>query len=343
MVTAKKLNSGNWRCQVYDYTDSTGKKHYKSFTAPTQREAEYAAMTYQIQREHSRTHMTLGEAYDEYLRVKHNRLSPSTRRGYKSARNNHFQALMKLDISEITEDMVQQAVDLMMVRYSQKTISNQYGLLVSVLGMFRRDFHLSVSLGRKQTPHRYIPSSDEVRVLYEAADDSLRVPIILASQGSLRCSEICAVTPDSISAKGVFVTSAIVLDENNHYIRKLPKTDAGYRFTPLSPEAIEICKGWSHFGISPRNLEKKFHDLCEKVGIPTTLHKLRHFWASELHQAGVPDKVIARYGGWDDITTLQKIYVHVLAEHDTTNEEKIIATLRMNKKSTDMQEKVDAV
>ncbi len=67
MVKAKQLDSGNWRCQVYDYTDPAGKKHYKSFTAPTQREAEYAAMTYQIQREHSRTHMTLGEAYDEYI------------------------------------------------------------------------------------------------------------------------------------------------------------------------------------------------------------------------------------------------------------------------------------
>jgi hypothetical protein len=32
MATAKKLPSGSWRCRVYDYTDDTGKKIYRSFT-----------------------------------------------------------------------------------------------------------------------------------------------------------------------------------------------------------------------------------------------------------------------------------------------------------------------
>ena len=331
MANAKKLKSGNWRCQVFDYKDEAGKKHYKSFTAPTQREAEYLAITYQMQREHERNRMTLGQAYDEYLRVKHNILSPSTRRGYKSARNNHFQDLMDMDIGDITEAMVQQDVDIMSINCSPKTIRNQYGLLVSVLKMFRRDFHMDISLPKKQTPRRYIPSSKEVKLLYDSADESLKVPIILASQASLRCSEICAVTPDSITSKGVNVTSAIILDENNLYIRKLPKTDAGYRFSPLSPDAVAICKAWSHFGITPRNLEKKFQTLCKKVGVPTTLHKLRHYWATQLHQAGIPDKVIMKYGGWDDVNTLHNIYLHVLSEHDTENENKITRIVGMNK------------
>lgn len=36
MATAKKLPSGSWRCQVYDYTDENGKRHYKSFTSTDQ-------------------------------------------------------------------------------------------------------------------------------------------------------------------------------------------------------------------------------------------------------------------------------------------------------------------
>ena len=32
MAKAKKLPSGSWRAQVYDYTDSEGKRHYRSFT-----------------------------------------------------------------------------------------------------------------------------------------------------------------------------------------------------------------------------------------------------------------------------------------------------------------------
>ena len=34
-----QLTSGNYRVQIYDYTDAAGKKHYKSFTAPTKKEA----------------------------------------------------------------------------------------------------------------------------------------------------------------------------------------------------------------------------------------------------------------------------------------------------------------
>lgn len=43
MAKAKKLHSGNWRTQVFDYKDSNGKSHYKSFTAETKAESEYLA------------------------------------------------------------------------------------------------------------------------------------------------------------------------------------------------------------------------------------------------------------------------------------------------------------
>ena len=38
MAKAKKLPSGNWRVNLYDYTDpATGKRIYKSFTATTRK------------------------------------------------------------------------------------------------------------------------------------------------------------------------------------------------------------------------------------------------------------------------------------------------------------------
>ena len=53
MATAKKLPSGSWRCQVYDYTDANGKRHYTSFTAPTKKEAEYKAAQFMVQKQSS--------------------------------------------------------------------------------------------------------------------------------------------------------------------------------------------------------------------------------------------------------------------------------------------------
>ena len=44
MATAKKLPSGNWRVQVFVGVDENKKRIYKSFTAPTKKQAEYAAL-----------------------------------------------------------------------------------------------------------------------------------------------------------------------------------------------------------------------------------------------------------------------------------------------------------
>ena len=49
MATAKKLPSGSWRCQVYDYTDANGKRHYTSFPAPTKKEAEYKGAQFMVE------------------------------------------------------------------------------------------------------------------------------------------------------------------------------------------------------------------------------------------------------------------------------------------------------
>lgn len=52
MAKAKKLPSGKWRTQVYDYTevlpDGKKKKHMRSFTADTKKESEYLASQYSL-------------------------------------------------------------------------------------------------------------------------------------------------------------------------------------------------------------------------------------------------------------------------------------------------------
>ena len=46
------LPSGNFRVLALDYTDPDGKRHYKSFTAPTKKEArmlaEFEAVSFEV-------------------------------------------------------------------------------------------------------------------------------------------------------------------------------------------------------------------------------------------------------------------------------------------------------
>ena len=53
MATAKKLQSGNYRCRVY-LGKENGKDVYKSFTAPTKKEAEFNANQFLINSNHSK-------------------------------------------------------------------------------------------------------------------------------------------------------------------------------------------------------------------------------------------------------------------------------------------------
>ena len=94
MAKAKKLPSGKWRALVYDYTDSNGKRKYKSFTAETKKEAEFLAADYSLNKKmRSSTHsITLYDGYTRYIESKNNVLSPSTLREYKRQQKHDYAA-----------------------------------------------------------------------------------------------------------------------------------------------------------------------------------------------------------------------------------------------------------
>ena len=91
MATPKKLPSGNWRVRVYDYTDESGVRRYRSFSAATRKDCAYMAAEFaQNKARIAAGDLTVAEAIDDYIRVKSEVLSPSTIRGYKKQRRNYY-------------------------------------------------------------------------------------------------------------------------------------------------------------------------------------------------------------------------------------------------------------
>ena len=100
MAKAKKLPSGKWRTQVYDYTevlpDGQKKKHMRSFTADTKKESEYLASQFAFTKKSTpTTAMTLIEGIDRYIETYSEVLSTTTIAGYKTIRENAFKTIMK--------------------------------------------------------------------------------------------------------------------------------------------------------------------------------------------------------------------------------------------------------
>ena len=86
MAKAKKLPSGSWRVLQFVGLDADGKRQYKSFTAPTKREAEFLAAEYVAKKKRPSGRMTVGEAIDRYIESKDGVLSPTTVSGYQKIR-----------------------------------------------------------------------------------------------------------------------------------------------------------------------------------------------------------------------------------------------------------------
>ena len=68
--TKHRLPSGSVRIQAYDYTDDAGKKHYRSFTAPTLAEAKTMRSEWQLHRKDEQevaSNLTIQSAARRYI------------------------------------------------------------------------------------------------------------------------------------------------------------------------------------------------------------------------------------------------------------------------------------
>jgi site-specific recombinase XerD len=72
-------------------------------------------------------------------------------------------------------------------------------------------------------------------------------------------------------------------------------------------------------GLAYRSFEKPLKKACKDAGLDGTgvsLHTLRHIFASNLVMAGVDLRTVQEYGGWSDLSLVQR-YSHLSASHKT--------------------------
>lgn len=232
---------------------------------------------------------------------------------------------MPMKLSKISPQLVQTAVNELSSTSSPKTVRNAHGLLSAVVRAYAPNLKLNTTLPQKIKNSVYIPTTKDINSLLEIADERIRVPILLASQGGLRRSEICALTPDDFSDIGVNINKAVVYDKNKKTVVKTTKTIAGTRFVPLPSSVIAECREWKYFSCTPASLSGSYYRCLEKTNIPKfSFHKLRHYFASELHSQGIPDKYIAEIGGWENLSVLQEIYQHTLRDKKKEISNKIV-------------------
>lgn len=320
MATAKKLPSGSWRARAYAGKDEAGKSIYKSFTAPTKKEAELLAAQYVAQEARAQeTGMRVGEAIAAYIELKKETLSPATVLNYKCYLKNHYAGIKDKSLQGLRAEDVQRFVSVEAATFGGKTVSNVYGLLSGALKVYRPDFSAVVTLPRKKKNKIQIPTAEQIAMYYNAVKGHpLEIPFLLASQCGLRASEAAAVRREDIRGGKLCICRARVRGDDGRIHEKEPKTEAGYRELPLTDELLRILLSVDRERLSlidADQIPNRWAKFLKQKGLPPCgFHALRHYFASRAALAGVPKMYLVELMGHSSSRMLDQVYLHTFPD-----------------------------
>ena len=285
---------------------------------PTQKEA-ITAMAKELERiRNANTQMTFQRAAESYVDMKRNVLSPRTIKEYSENVNRFPEWFRKLPVSDITQIEINNLVNEISKGKSPKTVRNYHGFLTAVLGTFCPNLKVSTTLPQKVKSEPYTPSQEDVkRILAEVKDTPFEVPITLACYG-MRRSEICALQPEDIDGDIAHISKAMVQNAKKEWVVKTTKTTESTR-SIIIPEALAEQireQGYVYKG-HPGSITKHLEKVEERLGIPRfPLHKLRHYFASQMSAMGIPEADILKMGGWETDHVMKSVYRHSMMEKE---------------------------
>ncbi len=324
----EQLPSGSYRIRkMYK-----GKTYTVIFDGkPTQKEA-MLAMAKELEKVQDKQHqaLTFKLAAERYIESKRNVLSPSTIRGYKGIIRQLPDTFLEESVYDITSIDVQREINRISKGHSPKTVSNHHGLISAVLGMFCPNLRLNTTLPQKVKNEPYIPSVEDVkRILEHVKETEYEIPIILACYG-MRRSEICALTLNDIDGDIVHINKAMVQNENKEWIIKTTKTIGSTRDIIIPMELADKIRdqGYVYKG-HPGNIGRKLENIEYELGIPRfSLHKLRHYFASQMSSLGVPEADIIKMGGWETDHVMKSVYRHSMIDKEENAKREAAEKLR---------------
>ena len=334
MASARKLPSGNYRVNLFIGMDENGKRKYKSFTAPTKKEAEYQAAQFNLSRkEKPKCELTVREAIQQYIDNKCNVHSPSTVRAYRSCLKNDYEKIGKVKVCDLDSDTVQRFINQFSIDHSPKTVKNVYTLLYSSVTMCDEERRFVVKLPQRQKPDIVIPSSAQIKALLARLESTPNIlcAVLVAAILGLRRGEICALEWSDIKDGKLHVTKSMAMNDKNEWVIKSPKTKSGKRAITipdyLEKRLLELKKDNRTderiFHLTPNSLTDAFIDARNALGFSFRLHDLRHYNASIMIYLGVPDVNAMERMGHATTNMLKNVYQHIIEEKKSEEDDKI--------------------
>lgn len=147
----------------------------------------------------------------------------------------------------------------------------------------------------------------------------------------------------------IHICQGLILQDGQPFLHLGTKTEQSDRNIPIPTKLMELLKKWKEQTLAekevaiqngfeykndndlvfvdklgrcvkPNNFSRNFKDVIKNHNFPKDLHihSIRHTWATDLIQKGVPIVDIQFLGGWSRPDTLLRVYAHELKETQVT-------------------------
>lgn len=174
----------------------------------------------------------------------------------------------------------------------------------------------------------YIYTQEETQKLLEIVKGNKdhELPVVLASKCGLRAGEIFGLRWEDIDLekRTLQVHQVSIYANGKKTLKNVPKTATSAKPITIPMSVVNLLKEYKNEAKFPlvvcdddgtpivsSNYHQRFDTLLRLNGLPKTrFHDLRHFVATSLMDAGLPDKMIAEYLRHAD-TNITKHYQHI--------------------------------
>ena len=253
------LPSGNYNKKVYDYTDSSGKRIYRSFTSDDEDELNFMVAEFKLRKKKT---ISTSDAV----------LGAKTIEEYEKIQKNGFQMLMDVELEKITKELLIEAVNTEAKRpckrhtknpkpISPKTLKNEYGLISSVIKRYCPGVDTNVTLPAVQPP---IKSLLPPEVIFEIVKgEEIELAVLIAMWLSFSASELRGLKRSSIHGNYIQIDQVIVDVRNTPVEKDVAKVDTRkrkHRIPPYIKELIDML---------PEDLNILYHSqhpYCQNAG-----------------------------------------------------------------------------
>ena len=219
--------------------------------------------------------------------------------------------------------------------YSPKSIRNIWFLVrPSLIGILpkSRVIDFNVTLPNLEKRKVEVPTEADIYKLLaylRQNDYQFYCAVLLAAFGTLRRSELCALTADDIDRERnvISVNKALVEHYNGGYVLKGTKTEMSEREVEVPAFVINaLPEEGKIIDVLPAWITEHFGQTLKKLNIPRfRFHDLRHYSASIMNELGASTESIMRRGGWSSDHCLKQHYLGNMSEYDKIFTDKLNA------------------